>query len=454
MTILKDVVNRLPLLFEIALYRLFLHGWYDGFRMLLLHLDFWPYFLAALALVIALVFSIPTGPHFPAQGQPLRAAKPARLAAAGVAMAVLGYLPYLTSYSHIMTSERTFLYAAVGATFVMAALLQMLARLQPLFPASLAVVCLLSGLGSQWHQLSHYTALSNRQRMVLAGILEAAPDAGKTGSKRLLIFDRSGTTINTWMLRGLELGNALTLLYGQEVEPLVCIEPGMAFSSFQAEPSGKPGTCRRTPSGWTIGIGLPVPISIANENLRLLTIEPDGRITSSEPASSASTADQARWRKFLGCWPAPACSYQPANSQTDSYDYDFGTFWGLDDVPWGAGFREIEWNLPSVNPKSWSWITSPDANLWFRIKPRPGKYTFQMNVYSWITEDARQSLQVRLNDKDIEVKWVEPRVLRADFDASILKPGLNQVGLLSRTNPENGLSIAVDRITIHPASHP
>lgn len=451
--ILKDVMKRLPLLFEIALYRLFFHGWYDGFRMLSLHLDFWPYLLATLALLIALLFLMPAGPTL-AQGRPLGSLKSARIATAGVAAAVLGYLPYLTSYSHIMTSERTFLYAALGGTLLVAALLQVLARKQPLFSAFLAVVFLLSGFGSQWHQLSHYTALSNRQRMILAGILEAAPNAGTPGSKRLLIIDRSGTTINTWMLRGLELGNALTLLYGQEVEPLVCIEPGMAFSSFQAEPSGKPGTCRQTPSGWIVGLGLPAPISIDNKDLRLLTIEPDGHVTSLEPPLSASAADQARWHKFLGCWPAEACAYRYVASETDRYDYGFGPFWGLDDVPWGAGFREIEWNLPSVNPKSWSWITSPNANLWFRIKPRPGKYTFQMNIYTWITEDARQSFRVRLNDRDIGMQWIEPRVLRADFDASILKPGLNQIELLSRTNPENGLSIAVDRVTIYPVSAP
>lgn len=453
LTILKDVMKRLPLLFEIALYRLFAHGWYDGLRMLSLHLDFWPYFLAAVALLIALVYLMRTGAHL-AQARPSGLLEPARIALAGIAAAILGYLPYLTSYSHIMTSERTFLYAAVGATLLVAAVLQVVARKQPLFSVFLAMIFLSSGLGSQWHQLSHYTALSHRQRMILAEILEAAPNAGVPGSRRLLIIDRSGTTINTWMLRGLELGNALTLLYGQEVEPLVCIEPGMAFSSFQAEPSGKPGICRQTPSGWTVGVGLPAPISIENKNLRLLTIEPDGHVTSSEPALSASAADQAHWQKFLGCWPAKECAYRPVASETDRYDYDFGPFWGLDDVPWGAGFREIEWNLPSINPKSWSWITSPNANLWFQMKPRPGRYTLQMNIYTWITEDARQSFQVRLNDKDIGIKWIEPRVLGADFDASMLKPGLNQIELFSRTNPENGLSIAVDRVTIYPLGSP
>jgi len=144
-----------------------------------------------------------------------------------------------------------------------------LAKIRPALALLLGALCLLSGMGSQWEQMAHYTALSNRQRMILAGFSEAAPDAALPNSKRLLIIDRSGSTSNTWMLRGLEMRNALTWLYGAEVSPLVCTEPGLLFSSFRTDPSGRPGRCVESAAGWNIGQGLAEPIHPTLSDIRL-----------------------------------------------------------------------------------------------------------------------------------------------------------------------------------------
>ncbi len=444
-TIAQDLIVRFPLLFTIALYRLLLHGWYDGIQMLFRHLDFWPW-LAALAGMIAVVIRLaPTG----SLQNPGEQSKALRLLAVGVLAAILGYLPYLTSMAHIMTTQRTYLYAAVGASIALVAALRLLSRFAPRIAGGLAVFCLFSGLGSQWEQLEHYTSLSNRQRSILAGIAEAAPEAGQKGSSPLFIIDRSGTMSNVWMLRGFELRNALTLMYGGHVDPLVCTMPAGIFSSFLTDSAGRSPRCQEMALGWLAGIGLPQPIELSKANLDLLVIEPNGTVRSTRPTTQASFEDQARWRQLLGCWPASDCRHSGQQTAPASFDYDFGRWWGLDDVPWGSGWREIEWNVPSTDPRSWSWISAPEANLWFQITPKPGLYTFRMKAFTWMPGESKTSLIAYLNGTALNAKWSGDN-FQAEFDGSLLKQGLNEIRFQSVVSQENGLSVAVDRMTIEP----
>jgi hypothetical protein len=381
----------------------------------------------------------------------------ARIMLAGFAAAILGYLPFLTSFSHMMTSQRTYLYAALGATIFLAGIMFAVAKIRPAIAVLLAALCLLSGLGSQWEQMVHYTTLSHRQRMILAGVLEAAPDAALPNAKRLLIVDRSGATSSIWMLRGWELGKALSWFYDAEVMPLVCIEtPGNLLSSFLATTSDQPEKCRETATGWDFGEGLAHPIHFAKADLRLLTIEPDGRVTPAavNPDLQLPTSVGANWHKMLGCWPAAACRVPLPDATASSVHFDFGKYWGLDDAPWGGGWRDEEWSLPSRNPVSWSWMIAPEANLWFKIKPQPGRYSLRMRLYYWISENAKKSLTISLNGETLETKPVDNLDLQADFNSSILKPGLNELRLKADQDPQNGLSVAVDWVNIGPADQP
>jgi hypothetical protein len=451
-TMLHSVVARIPLLFTIALYRLFAHSWYDGFRMLLDNLDFWPWLIGAFIAVISLLLIFPMPPRENQDEWP----RTIRIIIAGFVSSIFGYLPYLTSYSHLMTSQRTYLYAAIGATIAIAGIMHALAKIKPVFAGLMAALCLVSGLGNQWQQATHYTALSLRQRMILAGILQVAPDAALPNTKRLLIVDRSGATSNPWMLRGWELGKALTWFYGAEVMPLTCTEvPGHLLSSFLSTVSGKPAECIESASGWDFGEGLDQPIHFAKSDVRLLTIEPDGRVTGPtlNPTSQPSTFVAARWQSMLGCWPAAACMAPIPDATAASFNYDFGKYWGLDDAPWGEGWRNEEWNLPSLDPVSWSWMVAPEANLWFKIKAQPGRYSLQMRLFSWISPDAKNSLTISLNGTKLDVKPVGVQNLQADFDASLLNSTLNEIRLKADQDPENGLSIAVDRIRILPSTN-
>jgi hypothetical protein len=449
-TMLRSVVLRIPFLFRVALYQLFAHGWYDGCRMLLAHLSFWRWLIGATIAVTSLLLIFP----MPPQEKPGEWPRTARIAIAGFAAAILGYLPYLTSFAHLMTSQRTYLYAAIGATILIAGTMYALAKIRPVFAILLAALCLLSGLGSQWEQMVHYTALSHRQRMILAGILEAAPDAAPPNSKRPFIVDRSGATGNSWMLRGWELGTALTWFYGAVVEPVVCIEtPGQLLISYVTTAHGKPLNCRESPSGWDlVGEGMAQPIHFAKSALQQLTIEPDGRVTSltPNPTQQPSTPIATRWQRMLGCWPAAACMVPIPDVTKPSFQADFGKYWGLDDAPWGGGWKDEEWNFPSRDQVSWSWMIAPEANLWFQVKPQAGRYTLVVRLYSWISQAAKDSLAVSLNGRDLDARWTDGKTLLADFDSSILTSAPNELRLRAKQDPQTGLSIAVDQVSIRP----
>lgn len=448
-TIVKDLVLRFPFLFTIAFYRLFAYGWLDGIRMLAAHLAYWPYYLGLLTLFGLLLIS--GSPRSNSES----ATKPnaGRILIAGTIAAALGYLPYLTSYAHIMTSQRTFLYASIGGTIVTAACLYLLARAGTVFAAGFALFCLSAGIGAQWEQLSLYTELSNRQRAILAGILEAAPRAAEPGAKRLLILDRSGTMTNTWMLRGFELKHALTLLYDSEIDPLVCSEPSNVFSSFTTQSSGKPGTCRKSNGSWDIGLGLPEPIHLADAALTVLTVAPNLSVSAEHPAAPPSDNQADRWKRVLGCWPATACAVE--RPLTTAYDYDFGRGWGLDDVPWGSGWREIEWRLPSLKqPTSWSWMFAPEANLWLWLDPAPTSYKLRISLAAWMSDTAKNSLRLKINGIDLQSAWVGPRTIEAELPSTVLKHGLNQLLLEAEQDPGNGLSVALDRVSVFPEVRP
>jgi hypothetical protein len=446
-TILKDLVLRTPYLFKIAFVRLFVSGWTDGLQMLGSLWDAWPYLAAAVVVIGVLLWSVVAAPVATTTAKP----RTLSIIAAGLASATLGYLPYLTSYAHVMTSQRTYLYAALGATIVLAGILSLLNRIARPLAAIVVGVCILAGLGAQWTQMSVYTNLSHRQRAILAGILESAPDAAQPGAKQLLIFDRSGTMNNTWMLRGFELKFALTLLYGDNIAPVVCTEPSNFLSSYSIDSAGRPGNCVETPTGWTIGVGLPDAIQLNKSDVRVLTVEPDLTVTPAGTAAPAA-AVAARWKEILGCWPAAACQYK--RNAGPSYDYDFGRWWGLDDVAWGAGWREAEWRLPSFNPVSWSWLAAPEGNLWVPLAPRPGRYQLRVQIYTWASTASKESFAISINGVDVGAKWTAPNVVEAEVESGVLKAGLNELRFRAVQNPDNALSIAVDRVTLSPAPSP
>jgi hypothetical protein len=441
------VISRLPLLLTVALYRIFAHGWYDSARLLLEQPAFWPYLAIASLAVLAILLLPASGTH------PVSRASRSlhlRMFGTGILAALLGYLPYLSSMSHILISQRTYIYASIGGSLALVVVCTFLYERSRFVGAAAWIALLGLGLNAQWAQLNHYTDLSRRQRMILAGILQAVPSA-EPGEK-ILILDRSGHLGSTWMLRGEILDAALTYLYHRPVDTMTCLQPSMVFSSFAVRSNGAAGKCVETPTTWIIGQGLDSAFTIEKDKVVTLTVEPDGsvrRTGGSEKTSRALPDDERRWRSVLGCWPASACTYTPDDRST--YRFDFGRWWSLEEAPWGSAWRDAEWQVPALQPRSYAWILGDEGNLWFRLSPVPDTvYRIRLRLAAWISLEAKNAFVISINGSPIRLSWADATTVDAPVPRGLLKPGLNELRISAPSSPTLGISLAVDWVEVAP----
>lgn len=428
-------------LFAVGLYRALLQCWYDGLSMMHANLAFWPYLVVALAIVGTGAIAFKEESDGPSVWEDVR------LIIGGAIVVSLGYAPYLVSVSHMYISQRTYIYASIGATVAMIGVVSLLKKVW-LAPVAIAVM-IAAGFGSQWEQFGQFTDLSNRQRMYLSGILNAVPDAGASPNKAILIDDRTGALANTWMLRGVVLQLALQYLYDREVSAAVCTAIDGRYSAFSTDQYGVTGRCVRSDDGVSMGKGLPEAREVRNQDVISVVIEPDGKARRFDgKTTSINPALAERWKSILGCFP---CSYEPRYPVTASFRYDFGRWWSLEDVPWGGGWRGTEWIPPPKEIVSYSWMVEPQSNLYFRVKPEKSDYRVAMRVMASISPEGRSTLALSINGTSIQYTWTEPEVLSGTFDGSLLTDGMNELKLTATSGNEFPITNAIDWIEIEPA---
>ncbi len=444
---ITTVLGRTPLLLTIALYRVFVHGWYDSARLLQEQTAFWPY-LAVLSLAVLIALLVPrSGPY---SGVRTSRSLYLRMIGAGIIATLLGYLPYLSSMSHILISQRTYIYASIGGALTMVAVCAFLYERSRIIGAIAWIALIGLGLNAQWAQLNHYTDLSMRQRMLLAGILQAAPST-EPGAK-ILILDRSGNLGSTWMLRGEILDAALTYLYQKPVDTITCLQPSMVYSSFAVRANGAAGKCVETPTTWIVGQGLDSTFTIEKDKIVTLTVDPNGsvqRMGDLEKTGQVLPSDERRWQSVLGCWPSSSCMYK-ANSPS-TYRYDFGRWWSLEEAPWGSAWRDSAWHLPALRPRSYAWILSNESNLWFQLNPIPDAvYRIRLHLFAWVSLESKSALMIRINGSPVLLSWTDPTTVDAPIPKGLLKPGLNEIRFSAPIDPAHGISLAVDWVEVAP----
>ncbi|MGO4389126.1 hypothetical protein AB4Y85_16475 [Microvirga sp. 2YAF29] len=441
------VLGRTPFLLTIALYRVFVHGWYDSVRLLQEQAAFWPY-LAILSLAVLAILLVPRSGTYPA----VRTSRSLylRIIGAGILATLLGYIPYLSSMSHILISQRTYIYASIGGALVMLAVCAFLYERSRIIGAIAWIALIGLGLNAQWAQVNHYTDLSMRQRMLLAGILQAVP-APEPGEK-LLILDRSGHLGSTWMLRGQILSDALTYLYQKPIDTITCLEPSMIYSSFNVRANGAVGQCVEKPTAWIIGQGLDTTFNIEKDKIVTLTIDPNGsvqRMGGMGKIGQMLPSDERRWQNVLGCWPSSACMYTP-NSQS-TYHYDFGRWWSLEEAPWGTAWRDAGWRLPALRPRSYAWILGDESNLWFQLNPiTDASYRIRLNLFAWVSLETKNALTISINGNPIALSWADLTTVDAPIPNGLLKSGLNELRFSAPIDPIRGVSLAVDWVEVAP----
>lgn len=445
----NTLAQNLSLLFRVGLYRLFVHGWFEAVQMFgaLVYL---PYLLVTLlGVAAAFTFWKPEMRHGVIQPN-----NPViwRWVFAGLIGGVLGYLPYLSSLSHIHITQRTYLFATIGASVAISGLFALMMRPKPRLAAIPAALLLVTGLHAQWIQFDHYVGLSLRQKAVLASILEAMPSV--PDGEQLLILDSSGITGNTWMLRGELMQSALTYLYGHSVKVETCAgsDDRLEWKSFVVQPNGALGSCRKVATGYEVGAeALHEPLHFAQEDLIVLRLNPDGTVGSDRSETLSSAQLTERWATILGCWPSTVCRADNGSVSTNRFDYDFGIWWSLEDAQWGVGWRDAEWQL-GLRPRSFSWKQNEFASISFRLKPSPAPYHFELELLTWVSQVSHDAIKVTLNGHEVPVTWSTPFEMKGVLDQVWLMEGVNELTLVSPIDPGQGVDLAVDRIALYPTT--
>jgi hypothetical protein len=440
---LRSIASRLPLLVSIAGYRAVLQCWFDAARMGLDHLAFLGLALVAAILIAASGYfayrseapSV-TGRTYSASG----------MALASILLIALGYLPYLSSPSHILITQRTYLFASFGATLLLVLLLVETWRYQRWICILLVAGATGLGLISQWTQFQHYADLSFRQARILSGILSATRSTPDRDLK-LLVLDQSGSLDNTWMLRGQILEGALTYLARQPVSAVVCVEPSLTLSSFRTDSNYHLGQCSRSEDGWQVTIDTE-STDYPDKGVQELVIGPDLTVVRQSPESGTQRLDLTRARAALPCW---TTNCPNSLLQTSAgFQYDFGRYWSLEEAPMGGGWNDAEWDPPSWEPQSSAWMHAPRAAMWFMLSSQRGKYRLQVRLRAFTSAEAKARLAVRLNDVLVATHWENETTLTAEVDGATLQAGLNRIEFDDAASDPAGLSASFDRIELLP----
>ena len=245
-------VDGLKAVFTIAYPRLLWAGWYDGVSMLLVEMNLHTAMplLFAVATVIWLIAwrcRAASDPH----GWPL-----IRALIAGLIIMIAGYLPYALLPSHRAISQRTFMWAALGASFFIVGLLGLFVWRRRFVAAYLVFTAfIVPSLAFMLVQHDHYVELSKNSKRALASIL-AQIDPVKTN----VVIDKTNSIGHTWNLLDGVMQPAIAYLRDtpQQIYILqVCRATGMEWE--RSFPLGRHGDCRQEATDWRFVS--PVPVS-------------------------------------------------------------------------------------------------------------------------------------------------------------------------------------------------
>lgn len=429
---LAKLVAHLPEIVTVVFYRVFIHSWLDSVAMMRANLPaIWPYLISS-ALVITIVNTLVGNQHIPRQTI-------GRLFLVGLLSTILGFALYLASDNHIAITQRTYLFAAAGGVLVFIALLD-IANLIVRHAGSILLVALsLLGMSSQWEQVRHYTDLSHRQREIISGILEAAP-----GASNILVLDRSGSLDNIWLLRGVLLSNALTVLQGRPVDVQTCMDGTLQWASFFRGPKGEPGTCKISESVWSLGPEIPGGRDVETASATVLDISPDRKVTLVNGNVGNLRADRQRWKSILGCV-AEECAYH--REKKAEGQYDFGTYWSLESASYGAGWGDAGWQVPAITPVSYAWTNSTKSRLQFNLSPASGVYSLSVRLVPLFDLTPLDGTSIHINGHEAKLN-LDGSLMTADVASQWLVDGNNVIELGFQLNPNWGVGVPVDNVAL------
>lgn len=463
---LQTVKERLLMLVYTGMGRSLFGGWNDSIGILIEEYRTYLY-VTACALVIALLLSASSrsNKRVAQSSQPdsdLRRLS-ARVTLIGLTMTALGYLPFLSSPSHMAISQRTFLFATAGAALATVGVLSLLlAGRSSRWSVGVGTALVALGLTSQMFQFNHYQQISDTERQVLAEVATTLPSIAPTTN--VVILDGSQRINSSWMLRD-NMFNALTYVYGSQVNLVqTCTSPSEAWQRMDR--FGRPGRCVQIPGGWAFTDGplVSAPGFVAREpQLRLQINDSDAAVVRIHPTEHATpgaghlTGDDVLSRRYRGViadrpWP-PGFNQFHSQTSADSFRWDFARWWNLDAPVHGRGWRDDEWQSNGrFKKRSSAWINLPEASLVFELTPRNTPYLFKGRIIAIAPGTDRNAIRLSINDiEKLPVTWVNDNEFHAVIPPGKLVQGQNEAVLHVPVDMKYyGIGISVDWILIAP----
>lgn len=466
----KVLYHALPKLFDVGVVRALVGGWFDAWGMARGEFQNYIYLLAFGLICSACVALFPRNEDAaPASSliatERFREARMRlRVAVSGALLLMLGYAPYLFSGSHVLISQRTYIFATIGAALVVLALVMSLARLSRALACASVLLLITTGAAAQLYQFHHYVNLSEAQRKVLRAIVENF-DGNTEGGKTLVILDYSNQLNHTWFLRD-NLDAALTYLYDRPVSmPDICLMPDGDWQRLDS--LGRSGRCVEDSENWTFKAAeqLPNAATPAKDLVRpksqvvKIVIDQDGNVVPDEgldayrqQLASADTPAARRYRNIL-IPKSPIVDldlFEHADGGS-SHRLDFGKWWSLEQPVRGSGWREAEWSAGHLHHDAAAWKMHEKSRLLFNIEPVDQPYRLTGHFDVVLNDSIQQSIRVLVNGIEVSLLWSPNYKFSATIPKGILRRGTNTIEIHSAVDKTNyGLSARLDELEVQP----
>lgn len=449
-------------LFTVGLLRSTVGGWFDAIQITVSEYSNYGYTIVACAVFFLIIAALlNAGNNHIASNYKQSLTFNLRLAIAGLALILIGYFPFLTSPSHLVINQRTFLFATVGAALSVLALISTSYRCSKVVASALFGFFFITGISFQLYQFHHYVEISRKQAAVLNDITQHFD--GNVENKTVVILDYGNQLSYTWMLMNESLSGSLSFLYNKPINDIqVCHMPSKYWQQF--DPLGRKGRCVEGTDSWTFEYPTPVsgpgyPESKQSPNLVIpksssVIVEigkKSDALDNALEAPSVSATVTERHQSILNTLNAQTPFIQFKDAIVgDKYDWTFGKWWSMEIPTHGSGWRESEWDVGSFFHHASAWKIDEYANLIFEFKPE-GNLVYELKgKFTLFAEpNAQSSVVIKLNGHALSLQWGASGEFLARIDKGILADGSNNLEFESPTNDAYyGLSARLEGIHI------
>lgn len=446
---IETATSALQAVFVIAYPRLLWEGWRDGLSMLLNDLK--P--LLAIPLLFATATAIWLVASWRRAKSELYSNSLVRALVSGLVIMIAGYLPFALLPSHQAISQRTFLWGAIGATFVITGLLGLIGRRHVIVTYPLFLIFAVPSLAFMLIQHGHYVDLSNTSKAALRSIISQVDPL-----KINVIVDKTNSIGHTWNLLDSNMQLAVAYLRdtrSQGYSFQVCRASGMEWQ--HAFPLARRGECREESTDWRFvspapvtGSGIaPLPSSpdlvISNKQLQIITVERTPPSIKAAIDHLPTTRDsRERITKILQINPTSALWHLLRSNYTDFFRWSFGDWWSLEKPTPGTGWREAEWEYQNGKHISSAWANRDEAVIDFEFQPTQRYYPLRVRFNGFINPNITHQFRILINGQHIDLTGSDG-VYSGMVPSSVLRTGINEFRLIAPVDPKNfGLSAKMD----------